>query len=59
MKCNYDDCFTCPYPDCVIGLHEVLYDPQKLEERRLKRKEYERQYYLKRKAKKVAKHDRD
>lgn len=19
MKCNHNDCFTCPYPDCVIG----------------------------------------
>lgn len=18
-KCGWDDCFTCPYPDCMIG----------------------------------------
>lgn len=19
MKCEHDDCFTCPYPDCIKG----------------------------------------
>lgn len=20
MKCNHNDCFTCPYPDCIKGV---------------------------------------
>ena len=55
MKCEHNDCFTCPYPDCVIGLHEVCVDPQILAEHRAKRREYDRIYKQKRrKAKKEA-----
>ena len=49
MKCNHNDCFTCPYPDCVIGLNEACYSVETLERRRKRRKEYQRQYYLRRK----------
>lgn len=56
MRCNHNDCFTCPYPDCVIGLHEVnIVDKTKLEERRRKRKEYDRKRYAKKKAERMAK----
>ena len=55
MKCTHDDCFTCPYPDCIIGLHEALYDPKKAEERKQYRKEYYRQYYQRKKAERMAK----
>lgn len=57
MKCEHNDCFTCPYPDCIIGLSEVCVDEKKLQERRQKRKEYQRQYYLKKKARKEMMHD--
>lgn len=45
MKCRHDDCFTCPYPDCVIGARDAVVDPEKLKERREKRREYDRRYY--------------
>ncbi len=54
MKCNHSDCFTCPYPDCVMGLNDAATDPKKLEERRRKRKEYQHKLYLRRKAMKEA-----
>lgn len=58
MKCEHDDCFTCPYPDCVMGVNEVCYDQKKIAERRAKRKEYQRQYYLRKKARKEKAHDK-
>lgn len=45
MKCNHKDCFTCPHPDCILDEGEAVVDPVKLEERRRKRKEYDKQYY--------------
>lgn len=51
MKCKHDDCFTCPYPDCIIGSAAAYKDPKKLEESRRKRQEYQKEYYRKRKAK--------
>ncbi len=53
MKCNHNDCFTCPYPDCILGSKDACYSPEKLEERRKRRKEYQHQQYLKRKAMKA------
>ena len=55
MKCEHDDCFTCPYPDCVLDVRDACYSPEKIAERIRKRKEYQRQWYQKRKAKKEAK----
>ena len=49
MRCNHNDCFTCPYPDCVIGSSQAYKDPAKLDEVRRKRKEYHKEYYKKRK----------
>ena len=49
MKCNYNDCFTCPYPDCILG-DEVPYKKMTPEEFKEHRREYQRQYHLKRKA---------
>jgi len=45
MSCNHDDCFTCPYPDCV---HDAKARRPKLtpEERKERRKAYLRRYYM-------------
>lgn len=37
MKCKHDDCFTCPYPDCIVGSGMAYTDPVKLEASRQKR----------------------
>ena len=55
MKCNHNDCFICPYPDCVLDAKDACYSPEKIRERIQKRKEYQHQQYLKRKAMKEAK----
>ena len=52
MKCNHNDCFTCPYPDCVLDARDACYSPEKIRERIQKRKEYQRRWYLENKAKK-------
>ena len=57
MQCEHDDCFTCPYPDCVLDVRDACYSPEKIAERIRKRKEYQRQWYQKRKAKKEAQHE--
>lgn len=54
MTCKHYDCFTCPYPDCIVSTRDACLNPDKLKERALKRKEYQRQYYLKKKAKRMA-----
>ena len=51
MKCTHNDCFTCPYPDCILDERDAVVDLAKLEERRRKRKEYDKQYYQLHKAK--------
>ena len=38
MKCEHDDCFTCPYSDCIREGRKKKYSKN--------RKEYQRQYYL-------------
>jgi hypothetical protein len=45
MKCNHDDCFSCPHPDCILDDKDVVVDPVKLAEKKRKRKEYDRKYY--------------
>lgn len=44
MKCKHNDCFTCPYPDCIAGSSMAYADPSKLEESRQKRVEYSREH---------------
>ena len=39
MKCNHNDCFTCPYDDCIITERQL--------ERESSLKEYRHEYYLK------------
>ena len=54
MKCNHNDCFTCPYPDCIVGTNDAAYkDPAKLEEKKKRRQGYQKEYYKKRKIKKA------
>lgn len=53
MKCNHNDCFTCPYPDCIMGTNDAAYkDPVKLEKKKKRRRAYHREYYKIRKARK-------
>lgn len=37
MKCNHDDCFTCPHPDGILDDKDVVVDPVKLAEKARKR----------------------
>lgn len=44
QKCDHDDCFTCPYADCIANR-----GPQTARKKRAKmsRSEINRRYYLK------------
>ena len=58
MTCEHNDCFTCPYPDCIVGDRQII---KKLstekktkpknkrnayyERNKEKRKQYQREYY--------------
>ncbi len=46
MKCTHDDCFTCPYPDCIYDKAKVKSDKPK---RTTDRSEYWAEYYQKNK----------
>ena len=48
-------CFDCPYPDCILR-DEKPYKKMSSEEFKAHRKEYQRQYHLKRKAERNAAH---
>ena len=50
MKCKHDNCFTCPYPDCIIDARDAVVDLAKQEERKRKHKEYYAKYYEQHKA---------
>ena len=65
MKCGHDDCFTCPYPDCIWG-EEPKRTPSQIKKNeankrwraahREQRRAYDRMYYQTvRKAKKMCK----
>ena len=54
MKCEHNDCFTCPYPDCILSSRDACYSPEKIQERIQKRKEYQHEWYMKRKTMKEA-----
>lgn len=48
-KCNHDDCFTCPYPDC-IGERKAAPNkrgrkPISAEEKAKRKSAYAKQYY--------------
>lgn len=45
MKCNYDDCFTCPYPDCILDMRKPRQSEEEKMQAKLKRSEYQRKYY--------------
>ncbi len=61
QNCGHDDCFTCPYKDCIIKETDIRLDeidnyeikiPRKCgrkpldpEERRRRRNEYSKRYY--------------
>jgi len=71
MRCNHNDCFTCPYPDCIADAPAVSERARLTEEERIlhrranqkrwydnhkeERKAYQRKKYLERKAKKLGK----
>ena len=54
MKCEHNDCFACPYPDCILSSRDACYSPEKIQERVQKRKEYQHEWYMKRKTMKEA-----
>ena len=51
IKCKHDDCFTCPYPDCIsdIAPKGTRKKRQKLtkEEAKRRKSEYNKKYYRK------------
>lgn len=50
MKCEHDDCFTCPYPDCIDGTG--TYENKERKKRTAEeRREYQRRYYQEHKTK--------
>ena len=50
-ECKHGDCFTCPYPDCVVGMGarkakaKRQPTPEEIEKRKEHRREWERNYY--------------
>lgn len=48
-KCMHDDCFTCPYPDCISNTEPVKHKPgrKKLspEEKASRKREQHHQWY--------------
>ena len=50
-ECKHEDCFTCPYPDCIIGMGarkakaKRQPTPEEIEKRKEHRREWERNYY--------------
>ncbi len=52
MRCGWNDCFTCPYPDCILGEDGRKIKTAKKDKR--DRKAYQHEQYLKRKAAKQA-----
>ena len=55
MNCEHNDCFSCPYPDCVISESVACYSLEKRKERIRKQKEYNHKRDLRRKATKETK----
>lgn len=55
MICEHDDCFTCPYPDCVAKYTSEVHRQKKKrgrkpidpEEKRQNRRAYSKEYYWK------------
>lgn len=46
MKCKHNDCFTCPYPDCIIGERNIkVVDEERRKIQRVKNAERCREYY--------------
>ena len=53
MICTHEDCFSCPYPDCVVNDEKERKAPPKKrgrkpmdpEEKRKKRSAYGKKYY--------------
>lgn len=56
MSCLHDDCFTCPYPDCVSakGPYKSKAIPVDLERQRKSKSEYDKKYYQAHREKKLA-----
>lgn len=48
MKCNHDDCFTCPYSDCIITEKQLRKQTKTI-------KDYRHEYYLKNREKLLSK----
>jgi hypothetical protein len=57
MKCTHNDCFTCPYPDCIAGAKTVPNKSVvKKDKAKIYKSEYDRQRYQKNKDKILAKY---
>lgn len=45
-NCGYDDCFTCPYPDCIVDKRASKKPTEEsIERRRIKSIEKSKRYY--------------
>ena len=56
MKCDHDNCFTCPYPDCVLPDDDIKNELKVLRAKELARKKYQHDYqkiYRKEKAQEI------
>lgn len=45
MKCGHDDCFTCPYPDCVSTALPKAVKKTPVDVKHRQRLEYYKTYY--------------
>lgn len=47
-RCGHDDCFSCPYPDCLVKDHSDrrTYHQKYYAAHRDELREYHRQYYV-------------
>lgn len=52
-RCN-EDCFCCPYPDCIIGANPRAYDPDYYRLHRERIQQTQKKYYEKNREKILA-----
>lgn len=54
MSCYHDDCFTCPYPDCVSAKGPYKSKTIPIDVKRQHKVEYDKRYYQAHREKKLA-----
>lgn len=56
IGCLHDDCFTCPYPDCISAKGPSRHSPKEgpVDAKRKRKSEYDKLYYQVHREKKLA-----